>query len=128
MTADGHVGPSHLFVYGTLQPGAARWPQLEPFVADLGRPDSVAGDLFDTGLGYPAALFNGHGMIHGRTYGVRVDTLSACLDHLDRVEGAVQGLYRRVTVTTVRGHHAWAYEYGTGLTLTPIPHGDWLTR
>ena len=128
MTADARSGPTHLFVYGTLQPGDVRWPELERFVADLGRPDRVVGELFDTGLGYPAALFSGDRMIHGRTYATRIDTLTACLNHLDRVEGTVQGLYRRVTVTTARGYTAWAYEYGGGLTLQPIPHGDWMNR
>ncbi len=47
-----------LFVYGTLQPGAVRWHYLEPFVADAGTPDSVDGQLFDTGCGYPAAVFD----------------------------------------------------------------------
>ena len=128
MTGDAHSRPTRLFVYGTLQPGDVRWAELERFVADLGIPDSVAGELFDTGLGYPAGVFTGDGTIHGRTYVLRVDRLSACLEHLDRVEGTVQGLYRRVVVATARGHTAWAYEYGSGLTLTPIPKGDWLAR
>ncbi len=120
--------PRHLFVYGTLQPGETRWPQLERWVVDEGARDSVGGELFDTGLDYPAALFNDRATIHGRTYVLRHDTYDACLAHLDRVEGTVEGLYSRLVVTTALGHLAWAYEYGSGLDLVPIPSGDWRRR
>ena len=120
--------PPHLFVYGTLQPGEVRWPQLERWVVDEGEPDSVPGELFDTGLDYPAALFNGRADIRGRSYVLRPETYDACLAHLDRVEGTVQGLYSRVVVTTTMGRVAWAYEYGAGLDLVPIPSGDWSRR
>ena len=50
----------------------------------------------------------------------------AVLEVLDREEDTVDGLYRRVRVTTGHGHTAWAYAYGTGLELTPIDSGDWL--
>ena len=49
--------PTHLFVYGTLRPGEVRWHHLQPYVVDDGVDDTAAGHLFDTGLGYPAALF-----------------------------------------------------------------------
>ena len=120
--------PDHLFVYGTLQPGESRWPQLERWVVDEGELDSVPGELFDTGLDYPAALFNGLAHIRGRTYVLRPETYDPCLAHLDRVEGTVQGLYSRVVVTTTLGRVAWAYEYGAGLDLVPIPSGDWSRR
>ena len=115
----------HLFVYGTLRPGDVRWSFLAPFAADEGVDDTVAGSLFDTGLDYPAAVFDGVGTIVGRTYGLRTDRLGEALDVLDEEEGTVRGLYRRVDVTTGRGVVAWAYEYGDGLELTPIPSGDW---
>ena len=120
--------PHHLFVYGTLQPGEVRWSLLADWVADEGEPDSVPGELFDTGLSYPAALFNGRAIIHGRTYELRPETHDACLAHLDRVEGTVEGLYSRIVVTTSLGRVAWAYEYGSGLDLVPIPSGDWSRR
>ena len=47
---------------------------------------------------------------------------------LDEEEGTVRGLFHRVTITTGRGHAAWAYAYGGGLDLTPIQSGDWLAR
>ena len=54
------VEPPRLFVYGTLQPGRLRWPFLEPFA--LGhRPATLAGLLYDTGQGWPAATFDGAG-------------------------------------------------------------------
>lgn len=45
-----------LFVYGTLLPGRLRWPLLRPFVTDHG-PASVPGRLFDSGRGWPVAVF-----------------------------------------------------------------------
>lgn len=118
----------HLFVYGTLRPGDVRWALLEPYVADSGAADSAAGRLFDTGLDYPAAVFGGDGTIVGITYGLRPDTLAEALAVLDEEEDTVLGLYRRVEVTTGNDVQAWAYEYGDGLDLTPIPSGDWFRR
>jgi gamma-glutamylcyclotransferase (GGCT)/AIG2-like uncharacterized protein YtfP len=116
----------HLFVYGTLRPGDVRWPILEPFTLDGGMPDSVSGHLFDTGLDYPAALFGPHGTIHGQTFALVEATLERAMAVLDEVEGVVGGEYHRVSVRTRRGVDAWAYAYGEGLDLTPIPSGDWL--
>lgn len=119
---------SHLFVYGTLRPGDVRWRILEPFVADDGADDTAAGDVYDTGLDYPAAIFGGAGTIAGRTYELRADLIDEALAVLDLEEDTVAGLYRRVRVVTGRGTDAWAYAYGTGLELTPIPSGDWFDR
>ena len=122
------VRPDHLFVYGTLLPGEARWACLEPFVEGPGPQDSTIGTLYDTGAGYPAFRRTGHRTVTGMTFALRADVLDRALDILDAVEGAVDGLYRRVRVMTGRGVDAWVYEYGGGLTLTPIPGGSWLTR
>jgi gamma-glutamylcyclotransferase (GGCT)/AIG2-like uncharacterized protein YtfP len=118
----------HLFVYGTLRPGDVRWRILEPFVVDDGFDDTVPGALYDTGHDYPAARFGPRGTIHGRTFGLFAASLERCLAVLDEVEGTVAGLYHRVLLTTDRGVRAWAYEYGDGLQLTPIPSGDWTVR
>lgn len=118
----------HLFVYGTLRPGDVRWSFLAPFVADDGVDDAVTGSLFDTGLDYPAAVFDQGGTIVGRTYELRADRLDEALDVLDEEEDTVLGLYRRVEAVTERGVRAWAYEYGSGLELTPIESGDWFRR
>jgi len=122
------VTTTRLFVYGTLRPGDVRWPILAPFVLDDGVPDTVRGELFDTGLDYPAAIFGGTATIVGRTYELRPDRLDEALAVLDEEEDTVAGLYRRVRVTTGAGTAAWAYAYGTGLELTPIPSGDWFRR
>ena len=116
----------HLFVYGTLRPGQQRWPFLEPFVRDEGRDTSVSGALYDTGHGYPAARFDRAGTIHGRVYPLNVDRLDECLELLDEVEGAVQDLFRRVSITTSHGVEAWAYEYCDEAEFQAIPSGNWL--
>lgn len=121
----------HLFVYGTLRPGDVRWSFLAPWVVDDGVDDAVPGRLYDTGRGYPAAVFGGvpgGEVVVGRTYELGRATLDAALRVLDEEEGTVLGLYHRIEVSTVRGVRAWAYQYGTGLALTPIPGGDWLLR
>ena len=118
----------HLFVYGTLRPGDVRWHILEPFVDSEGSPDTVSGELFDTGNNYPAAVFGHDGVIHGRTYELHFTMWEQCLAVLDEVEGTVAGFYRRVEVSTHRGTTAWSYAYGSGLDLTLIPSGDWLAH
>lgn len=119
---------TRVFVYGTLRPGDVRWPLLQPFVASAGFADEVDGELFDTGLDYPAAVFGGSGRIVGETFELIAATLELALAVLDDEEDTVAGLYRRVAITTRSGHDAWAYEYGTGLTLAPIASGDWFVR
>ena len=115
----------HVFVYGTLRPGDVRWHFLRPFVVDEGWPDTTGGELFDTGFDYPAAVFNDRGTIHGRTFALLAASAEQALRVLDEVEGIVDGEYSRVVVRTARGVDAWAYASGDGLTLTPIPSGDW---
>jgi gamma-glutamylcyclotransferase (GGCT)/AIG2-like uncharacterized protein YtfP len=118
----------HLFVYGTLRPGDVRWSFLEPWVIGAGFDDAVPGRLFDTGLDYPAAVFGAGGTVVGRTYELGLATLHEALRVIDEEEDTVLGLYRRVEVRTTRGLRAWAYEYGSGLELTPIASGDWFAR
>ena len=136
--------PAHLFVYGTLRPGEVRWHHLARFVTDEGEPDSVAGRLFDTGLGYPAASLSldvaaespgtaPHEVISGVTFQLAADTYDEAIVHLDDVEGAVRGLYRRAEVITRRGVRAWVYEYGIDpddpdIALIRIAGGDWVAR
>lgn len=119
----------YLFAYGTLLPGEPRWRHLERFVVDEGAADAVSGRLFDTGRGYPAALFDDPtSRIVGRTFALLDASRDQALSHLDEVEGAVAGLYTRVLVRTDAGVLAYAYEFGGGLDLTPIPSGDWHDR
>lgn len=133
MTDPSFTSPSFLFVYGTLRPGESRWHHLAPYVVDDGVVDAATGHLFDTGQGYPAALFGQRTegpapVIRGHTFALLEQSLAQALDHLDAVEGAVRGLYRRIVVSTAAGVRAYAYEYGGGLDLAPIASGDWLQR
>lgn len=117
---------THLFVYGTLRPGQQRWRHLAPFVVDDGRDDSVAGMLYNTGNGYPAARFVDRGSIQGRVYALNPDRVDECLQLLDEVEGAVLDLFGRVAVTTSTGLEVWAYEYGGNEQFPEIESGNWL--
>ena len=115
----------HIFVYGTLRPGDVRWRFLAPFVVDDGWLDSVPGQLFDTGLDYPAAVFNDEATITGHTFALLDGSFDQALGVLDEVEGVVDGGYSRVIVRTTRGIDAWAYASSGGLDLTLIESGDW---
>lgn len=128
MSPDADAPLAHVFVYGTLRPGESRWHHLSPYVVDEGFVDTAAGAVYDTGQGYPAALFGGDSTIVGRTFGLLMTSIAQALAHLDDVEGAVDGLYRRIVVRTGTGVAAYAYEYGGGLELSPIISGDWLSR
>ena len=51
--------PSAVFVYGTLQPGHRAWPLLAEHAVGQPRRATVAGQVCDTGFGYPALLPDG---------------------------------------------------------------------
>ncbi len=119
---------NEIFCYGTLLPGEERWQFLAPFVLAY-EPDQVSGRIYDTGLGYPAALFDRVGIIHGFRFRLDPAQLLVALSLLDEIEGAVEGLYHRVQVTTAMGAQVHAYQYGgTPEGLVDIPEGNWLTR
>ena len=119
---------NEIFCYGTLLPGEERWQFLAPFVLAY-EPDQVSGRIYDTGLGYPAALFDRVGIIHGFRFRLDTAQLLDALSLLDEIEGAVEGLYHRVQVTTAMGAQVHAYQYGgTPEGLVDIPEGNWLTR
>lgn len=119
---------NEIFCYGTLLPGQERWQFLAPFVLAY-EPDQVSGRIYDTGLGYPAALFDSVGIIHGFRFRLDPAQLLDALSLLDEIEGAVEGLYHRVQVTTAMGAQVHAYQYGgTPEGLVDIPEGNWLTR
>ena len=119
---------NEIFCYGTLLPGEERWQFLAPFVLAY-EPDQVSGRIYDTGLGYPAALFDRVGIIHGFRFRLDPAQLLDALSLLDEIEGAVEGLYHRVQVTTAMGAQVHAYQYGGTLEgLVDIPEGNWLTR
>ena len=73
----------------------------------------------------PSGNGTGSNLIHGRTFRITETLLDECLAVLDVEEDTVAGRYRRVAITTQAGLHVWAYEYGFGMDLVPIPSGDW---
>jgi gamma-glutamylcyclotransferase (GGCT)/AIG2-like uncharacterized protein YtfP len=112
--------PTAVFVYGTLLPTESRWPLLEPFAAEV-RAGTVAGRLFDTGRGYPCALFAGSGSIPGAVVAIEPARVEEVLELLDEVEGVAFGLYERVVVTTADGEAVWSYAWAGDMDdLTPI--------
>ncbi len=134
--------PAAVFVYGTLMPGLSRWHSLAPFAAGQSVETTVAGRLYDTGRGYPAAIFvrpstadpsmpadgagdGTGGIIPGRRVPLRPESLGRCLQFLDEIEGVAGGLYRRVRVRTDAGEPAWSYAWGGDLDgLTRIARWD----
>ncbi len=113
----------HVFVYGTLMPGQSRWPALAPWAAGGPAPDSAAGELFDTGYGWPAAVIGNGGPIPGFTVQLNPQSLTAALDALDAIEGTSNGLFRRVSTMTENRVKAWVYDWpGPTQHLVPINH------
>ena len=102
-------GPDRLFVYGTLMPGEPLWPTLAPYATSW-EPATAAGELWDTGLGFPAVRFDATGpTVSGMLVAIAPDVLTDALAMLDRVEDEGR-LYRRVVVETSAGP-AHAYEW-----------------
>ncbi|MDH3706641.1 MAG: gamma-glutamylcyclotransferase [Acidimicrobiia bacterium] len=102
-----------VFIYGTLLPGEQRWPVLEPFAVAL-TPAWVSGALYDTGHGYPAAVFAEPGRIDGTLVRLDRHRLAAALAALDEAEAVEHGLYVRTVIVSDRGR-AWSYEYRGGI-------------
>jgi gamma-glutamylcyclotransferase (GGCT)/AIG2-like uncharacterized protein YtfP len=121
-----------VFVYGTLLPGEARWDLLAPFARTVAAADA-RGQLFDTGRGYPAAIFDMSlsdrlpgDLVPGAHVAVPDGRWPELVELLDRVEGEGT-LYRRVRVVTTAGpatSYAWL---GRTDRMRPLPRG-WLAR
>ncbi|MFB9428247.1 gamma-glutamylcyclotransferase [Streptoalloteichus tenebrarius] len=113
--------PDRLFVYGTLQPGAAGWPLLAPFVVGPGRPATLPGVVHDTGRGYPALRLDSDDLVPGQVLTLRDP--AAALPRLDRYEGEE---FRRVRVRLPDGSVCWTYVW-TNLDdlhrMPALPHG-----
>ena len=107
MHGDDQIG--RLFVYGTLQPDHLRWPFLAPFA--LGRRTAeVSGTIYDTGHGWPVAVFgpSAH-TVPGTLVDLDPERLHEALAVLDDVEATATDLLRRIAVTTTDGLRAWTY-------------------
>jgi gamma-glutamylcyclotransferase (GGCT)/AIG2-like uncharacterized protein YtfP len=111
---------THLFVYGTLMPGRLRWPILATFARGH-RTAEVAGRLYDSGNGWPVAVFGDGGVIPGVLVELDPDRVDEALPILDDVEDTATDTLRRIEVTTLDGARAWAYHYTQAVDgLTPI--------
>jgi gamma-glutamylcyclotransferase (GGCT)/AIG2-like uncharacterized protein YtfP len=103
-----------VFVYGTLKPGQGRWPILAPFVLPTGVDGAaaVSGLLYDTGCGWPAAVFDtvAGAEVPGSVLTLRPESVAQALDTLDAVEGVRSGLFQRILVE-VEGQSCWAYHW-----------------
>ena len=125
MNASGHRARL-LFVYGSLLPGQSNWHVLAPWVADTGVADSAPGELYDTGHGWPAAVFGRvASRVTGRVYGLRPDTLAEALAVLDEFEGIHAGEYARIELVTDGGRTAWAYHSHAPGDAARVATGDW---
>jgi len=113
-----------LFVYGTLMPGHLRWPVIEPHAVGW-RPAAVEGRLYDTGRGWPAAVFNpGEDLVRGWAVDLAPEVAPVVLDHLDEVEGVAFGLFHRVETALLGGEPVVAYEWA-GATEDLRPITEW---
>ena len=119
-----------LFVYGTLRPGDVRWPFLEPFVADDGIDDTVAVPCSTPVSAIPprcstraprTTIAGPHVRAAFRSGSTRHSRCSTRRRTPCRAVPSGGGHDRA-------GRQAWAYAYGDGLDLTPIPSGDWFAR
>lgn len=95
--------PARLFVYGTLKPGASAWDLVRPWVAGEPYQASIAGEVFDTGSGYPG-LKRGTDRVPGWVLPLR--RTPAALATVDSYEGDE---YRRIRVNLADGTICWAY-------------------
>lgn len=126
----------HLFVYGTLAPDQQRWRLIADLVGPAER-CAVAGRLFDTGGGYPAALFDAAaspmaeaaappaGAPH--VTGWRVVALPGHAEEVAHLVLAVEGdLYVPRLVRTIDGATAAAFEWlGATTGMVELPNGVW---
>lgn len=106
---------TQVFVYGTLMPGQARWPALAGY-ADPDRPPIRAhtwGLLYDTGWGWPAAVF-GRGidswLIAGFVVALDPGREPQALAKLDEIEGVDHQLFQRIPASA-GGSVCWAYHW-----------------
>jgi gamma-glutamylcyclotransferase (GGCT)/AIG2-like uncharacterized protein YtfP len=103
---------THVFVYGTLQPGQPRWPSLQRFVVGESKVGSAAGVPYDTGDGWPAATFDPRAKrtVPGVVVELLQATAAAALATLDAIEGVEGGLFDRIQVD-IDGEPCWSYHW-----------------
>ena len=119
-----------IFVYGTLLRGEERSCYM--LGCRLSEILEVPGSLYDTGRGYPAALFDDGSdrAVSGELY--TMEDPSSRIEELDRVEGTLSGLFRRSTIKYPNSEF-YCYEAGPLLNETAadenrILSGSWRTH
>ena len=124
-----------LFVYGTLMPGHLRWSMLSPHAVDE-RPATVPVTLYDTGNGWPAAVFGltpTRRHIPGWVVWFSAGTLAILLHDLDEMEGIGEvpnpsaDPYVRIRVPVDSVTEAWAW-HATGTRSTWRMIDAWLDQ
>lgn len=98
-----------LFLYGTLMPGQLYHSRIAYGVAWY-EPAQAKGVLYDTGLGYPAALFGGDETIDGFVVHIRQSLAAEIMAEIDKLEDEGNE-YRRVKIRTLDGLEVSAYEW-----------------
>jgi gamma-glutamylcyclotransferase (GGCT)/AIG2-like uncharacterized protein YtfP len=108
-----------MFVYGTLAPGQRAWPLIARYVTQRTE-NAVPGTLYDTGRGYPGAVFTpGDDLVRGWCCTLADPPLA----DLDAFEGDE---YERVTVRCIDGTEAIAYHWTASLVgCCPVTNGRW---
>lgn len=106
-------------------PGHLRWGVIEPYAVGW-RPAAVEGRLYDSGQGWPAALFApGEDLVRGWAVDLDPDRAEVVMAHLDEVEGVALGLFARVEVALLGGEPVVAYQWASSPDgLTPIDAWD----
>lgn len=117
-----------LFVYGTLLQGEPRSRYLED--CKLIQSMEIPGELYDTGRGYPAGLFDkdSEETVRGELYAICED-VDKKLKELDEIEGTETGLYKRKKLRH-KNHSFYIYEAGESLrdclqAKNKITSGNW---
>jgi gamma-glutamylcyclotransferase (GGCT)/AIG2-like uncharacterized protein YtfP len=111
-----------LFVYGTLAPDEDAWHLIEPYVTRR-VPAAARGVLYDTGRGYPGAVFGpGEELVRGWCC-TMPDAPLECLDAFEGPE------YERIAVECVDGTRAITYRWVAALDgCRVVAGGDWAER
>lgn len=124
-----------LFVYGTLMPGHLRWRMLAAHALDQ-RPATVPGTLYDTGQGWPAAVFGRtptQTRVPGWVVWFSADDLAGLLPGLDEMEGigpvpdAAVDPYVRIRVPIDSVTEAWGW-HATRIRSAWRPIDAWLDQ
>ncbi|WP_405831825.1 gamma-glutamylcyclotransferase family protein [Streptomyces sp. NBC_01176] len=131
-----------IFVYGTLRPGEHNHDLFLRGRTLSERPATMRGIVLYDGPGYPYAVEEPAGVVHGELVAALPETYAELLGALDRLEEYVPGdprnLYERVVRDVTRADgtatRAWVYVAAPAVTARLrahgrlVPGGDWRER